>query len=206
MVAQQLGLLTDRGVLEAERLTPAGDRILRAASTLFYERGIRTVGVDAIADAADVTKKTLYDRFGSKDRLIAAYLEQRNRVWHAFLDDQLAARKPERPAQVILALFAALTDWMAESRRGCGFINASVELAAPDHPAMPVIVAQKQWMRAEFIAQAALGGYSDVEELADRLLLLHEGALVCFRVAAMEHAPEVAHRAAGDLLAGWPRD
>jgi hypothetical protein len=71
---------------------------------------------------------------------------------------------------------------------------------------MPVIVAQKQWMRAEFIAQAALGGYSDVEELADRLLLLHEGALVCFRVAAMEHAPEVAHRAAGDLLAGWPRD
>jgi AcrR family transcriptional regulator len=205
MVAQQVGLLTDRGELEAERLTPAGERILRAASTLFYERGIRTVGVDAIADAAEVTKKTLYDRFGSKDRLIAAYLEQRNRVWHAFLDDQLAARKPETPAEVILALFAALTDWMAESRRGCGFINASVELAAPDHPAMPVIVAQKQWMRSEFMAQAALGGFSDVEELADRLLLLHEGALVCFRVAAMESAPEVAHRAAADLLASWPR-
>jgi hypothetical protein len=37
------------------------------------------------------------------------------------------------------------------------------------------------------------------------LLLLHEGALVSYRVAAMEHAPEVAHRAAADLLAGWPR-
>ncbi|WP_344845613.1 helix-turn-helix domain-containing protein [Kribbella ginsengisoli] len=206
MVAQPVGLLTERGELEAERLTPAGERILRAASTLFYERGIRTVGVDAIADAAEVTKKTLYDRFGSKDRLIAAYLEQRNRVWHAFLDDQLAALAPQTPADVILALFAALTDWMAESRRGCGFINASVELAAPDHPAMPVIVAQKQWMRSEFMAQAALGGFADVQELADRLLLLHEGALVCFRVAAMEYAPEVAHRAAADLLAGWPRD
>ncbi len=84
--------------------------------------------------AAEVTKKTLYDRFGSKDRLIAAYLEQRNRMWHAFLDDQLARRQPETPEEVILVLFAALTDWLAESRTGCGFINASVELAAPDHP------------------------------------------------------------------------
>jgi hypothetical protein len=127
-------------------------------------------------------------------------------VWHAFLDEQLAERRPGSPEQVILALFAALTVWMASSRRGCGFINASVELAAPDHPAMPVIVAQKQWMRAEFLAQAELAGFQEAGELADRLLLLHEGALVSYRVAAMEHAPEVAHRAAADLLASWPRD
>ncbi|QNE23132.1 TetR/AcrR family transcriptional regulator [Kribbella qitaiheensis] len=186
-------------------LTPAGERILTAASALFYERGIRTVGVDAIADAAEVTKKTLYDRFGSKDKLIAAYLEERNRIWHRFLDEQLLQRAPRTPEEVILALFAALTEWMAESRRGCGFINASVELAAPDHPAMPVIVAQKQWMRAEFLAQADLAGFRSTGELADRLLLLHEGALVSYRVAAMEHAPEVAGRAAADLLATWPR-
>ncbi|MDX6252381.1 MAG: hypothetical protein QOF10_5741 [Kribbellaceae bacterium] len=205
MVARQARLLVDRGELEAKRLTPAGERILSAASALFYERGIRTVGVDAIANAAEVTKKTLYDRFGSKDKLIAAYLEERNRSWHRFLDEQLDARDPQTPEEVILALFAALSDWMAESRRGCGFINASVELAAPDHPAMPAIVAQKQWMRAEFVAQAELAGFRSTGELADRLLLLHEGALVTYRVAAMEHAPEVAHRAAADLLATWPR-
>ncbi|WP_112247833.1 TetR/AcrR family transcriptional regulator [Kribbella monticola] len=204
MVASSV-LLTDRGPRTAKPLTPAGERILTAASSLFYERGIRTVGVDAIADAAEVTKKTLYDRFGSKDNLIAAYLEQRNRVWHLFLDEQLRSRAPQTPEEVILALFAALTDWMAESRRGCGFINASVELAAPDHPAMPVIVGQKQWMRAEFRAQAERAGFRSTEELADRLLLLHEGALVSYRVAAMEHAPEVAYRAAADLLAGWRR-
>jgi AcrR family transcriptional regulator len=190
--------------LPAKPLTPAGERILHAASSLFYEQGIRAVGVDAIAEAAEVTKKTLYDRFGSKDQLIAAYLERRNRLWHEFLDEQLERRQPSSPEEVILALFTALTDWMAESRRGCGFINASVELAAPDHPAMPVIVGQKRWMRSEFVAQAQQAGFADVEELADRLLLLHEGALVSYRVAAMEHAPEVAHRAAADLLAGWP--
>jgi len=205
MLDQQLRLIVDRGVREPPPLTPAGERILAAASTLFYEHGIRTVGVDAIADAAGVTKKTLYDRFGSKDRLIAAYLERRNREWHAFLDEQLAARDPETPEEIILALFAALTDWLAGSRNGCGFINASVELAAPDHPAMPVIVGQKQWMRSEFEAQAAAAGFAEPGELADRLLLLHEGALVTCRVAAMERAPEVAARAAADLLAGWPR-
>ncbi|TWD81492.1 TetR family transcriptional regulator [Kribbella amoyensis] len=209
MVAQQArpGLLVQRvgAELPAKPLTPAGERIMVAASALFYDQGIRAVGVDAIANAAEVTKKTLYDRFGSKDQLIAAYLERRNRRWHGFLDEQLAHREPSTPEEVILALFAALTDWMAESRRGCGFINASVELAAPDHPAMPVIVGQKQWMRSEFAAQAEQAGFADVEELADRLLLLHEGALVSYRVAAMEHAPEVAQRAAADLLAGWPR-
>ncbi|MEU4289938.1 TetR/AcrR family transcriptional regulator [Kribbella sp. NPDC026596] len=205
MLDHQMRLLVDRGVSAATPLTPAGERILTAASTLFYEQGIRAVGVDTIAHEADVTKKTLYDRFGSKDRLIAAYLERRNREWHAFLDEQLAARRPETPEEVILALFAALTDWLAGSRNGCGFINASVELAAPDHPAMPVIVGQKQWMRSEFKAQATLAGLADPDELADRLLLLHEGALVSYRVAAMERAPEVAARAAADLLAGWPR-
>jgi len=205
MVVQQLGLQTDRGLTEEARLTPAGERILAAASTLFYDQGIRTVGVDSIAAAADVTKKTLYDRFGSKDRLIAAYLERRNRVWHAFLDEQLAARKPGTPEEVILALFGALTDWVAGSHNGCGFINASVELAAPDHPAMPVIVGQKQWMRSEFKAQAELAGLADPGELADRLLLLHEGALVSYRVAAMPDAPQVAGRAAADLLTWWPR-
>src|SRR5689334_17456386 len=124
MPAQPLRLLVAPNAPAAERLTPAGQRILAAASTLFYEQGIRTVGVDAIAAAADVTKKTLYDRFGSKDRLIAAYLEHRNRVWHEFLQEQLESRAPRTPEEVILALFAALTDWVASSRNGCGFINA----------------------------------------------------------------------------------
>src|SRR3954467_13657428 len=136
MLDQQMRLIVDRGVPESPRLTPAGERILAAASTLFYEQGIRTVGVDAIALAADVTKKTLYDRFGSKDRLIAAYLERRNREWHLFLDEQLAARTPSTPEEVILALFAALTDWLAGSRKGLGFLNAGGGVGGAGHPAM----------------------------------------------------------------------
>jgi AcrR family transcriptional regulator len=38
--------------------TPA-ERILAAADKLFYSRGIRAVGVDAIAEAAGVSKRPL---------------------------------------------------------------------------------------------------------------------------------------------------
>ena len=186
-------------------MTPTAERILEAAETLFYTRGIRATGVDAIAEAAGCTKKTLYDRFGSKDRLIAAYLDRRDRRWHAFLTEQLDQRGAVEPEQVIIGLFAALGDWMTMHERGCGFINAHVELAAPDHPAMPVIVGQKRWMRDEFDRQAGLAGFRQTTELANRLLLLHEGALVTRTVADLDDAARIAQRAAEDLLAGWPR-
>src|SRR5437763_2297014 len=50
------------------------DRILAAASDLFYRYGIRAVGVDAIAEAAGTNKMTLYRHFDSKDQLVAEYL------------------------------------------------------------------------------------------------------------------------------------
>jgi AcrR family transcriptional regulator len=186
-------------------MTPTAERIVAAAADLFYRQGIRATGVDAIAEAAGCTKKTLYDRFGSKDRLIALYLERRDQRWHAFLADQLRRRHATEPEDVILALFGALEDWLAEHERGCGFINASVELAAPDHPAMPVIVTQKRWMRDEFARLARRAGFRRTGELADRLLLLHEGALVTRTTAALDDSPRIALRAAKDLLATWPR-
>ncbi|HKF71328.1 MAG TPA: helix-turn-helix domain-containing protein, partial [Stellaceae bacterium] len=35
-------------------------RLIAAADGLFYRQGIRAVGVDAVAEAAGVTKRTLY--------------------------------------------------------------------------------------------------------------------------------------------------
>ena len=70
-------------------LTPRAQRILDVASTLFYERGIHAVGVDTIAEAAGVTKRTLYDRFGSKESLVVAYLRQREEKWRKVLNEHL---------------------------------------------------------------------------------------------------------------------
>ena len=46
------------------------ERILNAASRLMRERGIASVGVDALAEAAGMTHGSLYSQFGSKERLV----------------------------------------------------------------------------------------------------------------------------------------
>ena len=75
-------------------LTEAGTRLLEAASELFYDRGVRAVGVDLIAETAGTTKKTLYDRFGSKDALVALYLLRRAHRWREYLLARLADAAP----------------------------------------------------------------------------------------------------------------
>jgi len=52
----------------------ARERLLAAADQLFYAEGVHVVGVDRIAERADVTKATLYNTFGSKEELVRAYL------------------------------------------------------------------------------------------------------------------------------------
>src|ERR1700740_2831658 len=54
------------------------ERIISAASKLFYSDGIRAVSVDAVAEKAGLTKRTLYYHFRSKDDLVAVYLEVRD--------------------------------------------------------------------------------------------------------------------------------
>ncbi|GAB3122416.1 TetR/AcrR family transcriptional regulator [Streptomyces calidiresistens] len=156
-------------------MTPAGRRILAAAEELFYDRGITAVGVDLIAERSGVTKRTLYNRFGSKDHLVAAYLAERAQRWRALVRQAVEAR--DRPADAVLAPFDALRTWTDTHTRGCAFINALAELPDPSHPARHIAVDQKLWLLNLFEELATEAGCSDPAVLAGRLLLLHEGAL-----------------------------
>lgn len=184
---------------DAVVLTPAAARVLEVASRLFYERGIHAVGVDAIAEAAGVTKKTIYDRFRSKDNLITAYLERRDRRYREWITERVAA---EPAADRPLVVFDALGAWLgAEGARGCAFVNAFGELADPAHPAHRIAREQKAWLRETFRELAAFAGHADAAVLADRLLLLHEGAVVLHSAGADPHATSAARATAAALLA-----
>jgi AcrR family transcriptional regulator len=183
------------------RWTPTAERILRVASELFYTRGIRAVGVDTIAEAAGTTKKTLYDRFGSKDRLVAAYLEGRDARWREFLEDHLD-REESDPERRILAVFDATGIWQERyARRGCSVINAGAELVDPDHPARRLLAPQKAWLRDRLRDLAAAADLRDPEGLADQLLLVHEGLLVALSVADLDTATDAARTAVRTLIA-----
>lgn len=180
-------------------LTPAGERILTVASELFYARGIRAVGVDLIAEEAGTTKKTLYDRFGSKDGLVQRYLTRRYGLWCDHVTHYVESLEPGDAR--ILGVYDALDVWMRDNHRGCGFVNAFAEFGGTDSPVLAIIESEKEWTRALFARLAAEAGYPDAEQLGTRLSVLHEGAVVMGTAGARDDAVVVARGIASDLLA-----
>lgn len=151
--------------------------ILESAYGLFYREGFQRVGVNAVAEAAGVTKRTLYNHFPSKDVLIAAVLEvqadlatQKIRRW---CDDDFTD-----PEELVGAVFEDLRRWaQVPSWRGSGFTRAAMELAwAPGHPARSAAAAQKRAVEEMLAAALVRAGAARASELAGELLVLIEGA------------------------------
>ena len=155
---------------------PARERILESARRLFYERGIRAVGVEAVVEDAGVTKMSLYRHFASKDELVAACLGERVAAFWAWFDGKLAEH-PGEPRAQLLALFRGLAKrTTAPGFRGCPMTNAAIEFPEPDHPGRRVAETHKHELRERLRELAAGTGSADPEALADGLVLLFEGA------------------------------
>ncbi|WP_405655610.1 TetR/AcrR family transcriptional regulator [Streptomyces sp. RK9] len=187
-------------------LTPGACKVLDAAGRLFYERGIHAVGVDLIAAEAGVTKKTLYDRFGSKDQIVVEYLADRDERWRAFLAGYL--ERSRSPRSRVLAVFDASRDWAERSLpRGCSMINAHAEITDPAHPAYAVITGQKAWMLDLLTELARPLASRRATSLGRSLMLLHEGGLVAYSMGIFPDAIEHARQDAEALLrAAAPAD
>ncbi|MDP3953022.1 TetR/AcrR family transcriptional regulator [Microbacterium sp.] len=183
-------------------LTPGATRVLDAASRLFYEHGIHAVGVDTIAEAAGVTKKTLYDRFGSKEALVVSYLQHRDARWRAHVADHLA-RVPKPGTARILTVFDAAISWSDEnSPKGCSAINARAEIGDghDGHPVFPEVARQKAWLLELFVSLCREAGVADAESMAQSMMLLYEGAIVTVGMETFTQPFEVAKRLAGRML------
>ncbi len=179
-------------------MTAAGRRLLEVAAERFYADGINTVGVAAIAEAAEVTKKTLYDCFGSKSGLVVAYLEDRHAKWWSYLEQCLAEAESPR----VLALHRAYLHHPGlDASRGCGFINGVAELPA-DHPGRAVIRRHKDAVRRK-ISELVTEDRPDLEApdvLAEHLFLVLEGAVAQSGVEGDVHRLRYAGSIAEALL------
>jgi AcrR family transcriptional regulator len=154
-------------------------RILEAAEELFYSEGVRNVSVDAIAERAGVTKRTLYYHFASKDELIAAYLDGRDGMTLARYQRWFAETGEGRPlAERLGDMFARLADWSRNPLwKGCSFARAASELAGePDHPAFAVASRHKKRFEAWLADLIAEAGIADSAAAARRIMLLLDGA------------------------------
>lgn len=174
------------GEVDSARRLPPRERLLAAASDLFYRYGIRAVGVDAIAEAAGTNKMTLYRHFASKDELVAEYLRGFARDADYFWS-QLEIDHPEdAPARLQAWLRAMGGKLSKRDERGCAFCNAAVELPERGHPARRVIETHKTAQRDRLVKLCAAVGLAQPESLADELFLLFEGA----RISVQSVGPE----------------
>src|SRR5207237_5536269 len=113
---------------------------------LFYKEGIRAVGVDRVASEAGVAKTTIYEHFAGKDDLVVAYLRSRDSEVRHYLEEALG-KHPGPPRERLLSVFTSMGEWVTQlGFRGCGFMNAAIELGATDHPARRVVVEYKNAM------------------------------------------------------------
>jgi AcrR family transcriptional regulator len=184
--------------MTASRRSPARERILDVADRLFYELGIRAVGVDLIVNESGVAKTTLYSHFRTKDDLVAAYLQRRCEEWRNRLEVAVSGDtgSPDR----ILRVFDVLEEWFAEPGfRGCPFINAMAEFTA-DHPAARVTAVHRTGLRALLQRLSLEAGTKAPDVTADRLMLLYDAAIITAHLDRNPTAANTARSAAETLL------
>lgn len=184
-----------------EATSPTRKRIVDAATKLFYGEGIGRVSVDAVAEKAGLTKRTLYYHFKSKDELIAAYLDGRDQPnlkqmagW--FDDAEGGADKKVEAIFTNLARVARHPKW-----KGCGFLRTAAELASmPGHPAVKAGARHKTRFETWLAGELSTQGIGEPQILAREIVLLMDGAFSIMLIHRNPDYVEAAGRAAGVLV------
>jgi len=162
--------------LPTEHRAPAKGRILDCANRLFYEDGIRTVGVDRLIAESSVTKATFYKHYRAKDNLIVAYITNRH---HTVRDDieAIIAAAPDAETALRRLVQEVGDEIGAPGFRGCPFINAAAEFADPLHAVRQVVRAHREWYTEKIAGLLRDVGHPAPGDAADEFLLVRDGAL-----------------------------
>jgi AcrR family transcriptional regulator len=179
--------------------------ILEAAFRQFRRKGFFRSGVDEIAEASHVTKRTLYNHFSSKDDLLAAVLvAQHERVLST--SDPFGIGPADSIEGFIDAVFRELDAWSSRPNwAGSGFTRLAVELAdLPGHPAREIARRHKAAIENYISDTLAKVGLAQSIEAARQLMLLIEGAMLMIMVHGDRSYADAAAIAAKALLVPTP--
>lgn len=150
-------------------------RILETANVLFYEEGIRTVGVDRLISESSVTKATFYKHYGSKDKLIVDYVSGRHKTMVSLVSSTIEQSKsPEQALRTLLSIL--VTDIATPGFRGCAFLNAAAEFPDGTHIVRRVVQTHRDWLSETLSALVSDMGHPMPGDAADELMLAMDGA------------------------------
>lgn len=161
----------EKGPLGLRRGRGARERIVGASRQLFRDQGINSTGLDQLCAVAQVSKRTFYQHFASKDELIAEHL----RRFDPDILPEVFDRTDLTPRERLLAVF----DIHAPL---CPFIAAAVEINDPAHPARVHARDYKTAFATRLTDTAREAGATNPEQLGEQLALLLDGASARTRV------------------------
>jgi AcrR family transcriptional regulator len=180
--------------------SPKRDHLVDVAAAIFRRDGFHATGIDTILAEAGVAKMTLYNHFKSKDELIVAALQAEGARYAGWLRERADALA-EEPGERLLAIFDALEEWFEGGTfSGCLFMKAACEYGAVAHPVHAAAAAQKRGVYDYFLENAQSARLKDPRNLAQQLLVLHEGAIAVAHEFGAPLAARQAKRAAAVII------
>jgi AcrR family transcriptional regulator len=185
---------------EPRELIPPRERLIEAATRLFCRYGVNSIGVDAIVEAANTAKTTLYKVFGSKDGLVEAVLEREGRTWRAWFLNELDG-SGGAPIERLRRIGPILKIWFdREDFYGCPFINAVAESDKSDDRMRSLAIAHKQVVLGRLSALCREAGLADPDQVAHTLGIVIDGAIVAALITRNPAAADAADRACKAIL------
>lgn len=157
---------------------PMRDRLVEAASDLFYAEGLRAVSVDKVIQRAGTTKVTFYRHFPSKDELVVAHLEKRAEAARTAITAAITGGggNPARALELLSQTLGAVS--CRPGFRGCAFINAAAEYPDPNSIVRTAVAEHRSWCAAAYVELVRPLDLPDPEGTATDLMLLRDGVMV----------------------------
>lgn len=141
------------------------EKIAARLEQAFAAHGFAELGVAELRAQADVSLRTLYKYFPSRDDMVLAALEHRHARYVAFIFADL----PERNNDALNAVFDRIGEWMStNATEGCLFHNA---VAAQPHSS----ALKKMRERHKREVTERLAVVAGLPNQQTELMLIHEG-------------------------------
>ncbi|WP_119690353.1 TetR/AcrR family transcriptional regulator [Acinetobacter soli] len=173
--------------------------ILSTAERLFDYQGFHATGIDQIVREAQVTPRTLYRHFHSKEHLILKVLEEREFRFFKKLCESIENKANSTPDWI--AIFHELENWFTEeSDRGCLFLRALAEYRHKENEIVQTVLIHKQRTLDFLMDQFAKTSSDHFKDKAESLMLIVEGAVALAPVIGGKTAIQRASKLAQQVL------
>lgn len=172
------------------------NKIAQKLDLQFAAMGFASPGVDTLRAGADVSLRTLYKYYPSREAMIVGALEHRHQAYVDWISGG-----PKTGADHVLHILFRLGDWQSNiACNGCLFLNALA--AYPEStPIREAVEHHKEQVRLAFEVRIRMVAPSaDATDLSEALLTIHEGQTEMAMVRGADVALTAAVRLARALL------